>query len=314
MKPYILTITLNPAVDKTTFVSNFKIGKDFREEALSVSAGGKGINVSRALSYLGIPTVASGLLSGPNGEYVKQQLNKEKIAHRFYTCNGNTRVSLTIIDPLHNTITRVLERGPTVTSKELRAFKGLYNSLLRHCHFVVLSGRNAWDAPESFYAELIRLAHRKNKPAVFDTSGKALILGIKKKPFMIKPNLGELEVALKKPIHSLNDMKKAIGVLQARGIAIVALTLGSRGALVSDGKQLVLATPPRIKRRNPVGCGDAFIAGFIASYSRKKTLQECAQMGVACGTANALSINPGFIKPGSVNTIKKNVVIKQLRT
>ena len=111
MKQTILTITLNPAIDKTIKVPNFRIGEDFREETIHLSAGGKGINVSRVLNHLGVKNIASGFLGGRDGNYIKEQLKKERIKHAFCDISANTRTSLTIIDPSLNTITRLLERG-----------------------------------------------------------------------------------------------------------------------------------------------------------------------------------------------------------
>jgi tagatose 6-phosphate kinase len=314
MKTYILTITLNPAVDKTVKVSNFKIGKDFREEGIFVSAGGKGINISRVLKYLGLPTVASGFLGGASGEYIKQQLDKEGIKYDFCPIEGDTRTSLTIIDSSLNTITRVLERGPQITKKEQNTFRKKFLNLLKKCQYVTLSGRNIPGAPDSFYGELIRIAKKKNIISVFDTSGKAYELGLKEKPFMIKPNLKEAEQVIGKKLNSLLKIKEAAYRFHKYGIKIVAITMGSRGAIVSNESQMLLAIPPKVKRKNPVGCGDAFIAGFIASLAHNKSLAECVRMAVACGAANALSINPGFIKQRTVKEIFKKIKLRNIKT
>ena len=310
MKPYILTVTLNPAVDKTVIVPHFRIGRDFREQAISISAGGKGINVSRVLKHLGVASIVSGFLGGTDGQYIRQKLNKEKIEYDFCPIKNNTRTSLTIIDPALNTITRVLERGPGVTKKELSLFRKKFLSLLGHCGYVVFSGRNIPGAPDSFYGELIAIAKRKNIISVLDTSGRPLGLGIKQKPFMIKPNLHEAEQVLGRELSSLTKIKAAVSQFHQQGVEVVAITLGSRGALVSCGKEMIMVTPPRLVRKSPVGCGDAFIGGFIAEYARKRHFAECVRMAVACGAANVRSINPGFIKPQTLQRIFKQVKLR----
>jgi 1-phosphofructokinase family hexose kinase len=312
MKSYILTITLNPAVDKTVKVSNFKIGKDFREESIFVSAGGKGINIARVLKYLDLPSIASGFLGGTNGAYIKQQLDKEGIKNDFCLIKGNTRTSLTIIDPSSNTITRVLERGPQITKKEQARFKRKFLNLLKICSYVIFSGRNIPGAPDSFYNELIKIAKRRDAVTVFDTSGKAFELGLRAKPFMIKPNLKEAEQVIGRELNSLLKIKEAVYYFHKYGIKIVTITMGSKGAIAFNGTQMLLAIPPRVKRKSPVGCGDAFIGGFITSLVRNKSFSECVKMAVACGAANALSINPGFIKPRVLKRILTRIKIRKI--
>ncbi|MFH1767627.1 MAG: 1-phosphofructokinase family hexose kinase [Candidatus Omnitrophota bacterium] len=312
MKPYILTVTLNPAVDKTVNVDNFKTGRDFREQNISISAGGKGINVSRVLKHLGVLSLTSGFLGGSDGNYIKNQLDKEKIIHDFYPIKGNTRTSLTVIDPVANTITRILERGPAITKKDTAVFKKKFFGLIKNCRAVILSGRNIPGASDSFYRDLIRIAKRKNIISVFDTSGGPLEIGLEAKPFMIKPNLKESEQLLGRNLNSLTELKKALRYFTKCGITIAAITLGSKGAIVADGKQILQALPPKVRRKSPVGCGDAFIAGFIAAYLRNNPFSHCLKQAVACGTANVLSLNPGFIKPGTLKSIIRQVKIKEI--
>ena len=305
----ILTVTLNPVIDKTVTIPGFKIGEDFREKAIYISAGGKGVNSSQVFKRLGVGTIASGFLGGPDGEWIRQELDAGRIRHDFCLIKGNSRTSLTVIDPARNTITRVLERGPRVSGKDLNTFKKKYTSLLKRCQYVTLSGRNIPGAGNSFYADLIEIAKRKKVKVIFDTSGKPYSLGIRKKPFMIKPNLKEAEQVLGRKLFLTSHIKKAACDLRDRGIHIVAISMGSRGAIVCDGNEVIKGVPPKIKRRSPVGCGDAFIAGFIASYSRGKYFGECVRMAVACGAANALSFNPGSIKPGAIKQLYKQVKI-----
>jgi len=313
MKPYILTVSLNPAVDKTVKVSKFKIGYDFREEAIFLSAGGKGINVSRVLKKLNTDNIAYGFLGGTSGAYIKKQLEKEGIKNDFAIIKGLTRTSFTVIDPELNTITRILERGPQVSKQELILFKKKFLTLFKNCQCVVLSGRNIPGAQDSIYAELIRVAKKKGIITILDTSAKPYRLGIREKPFMIKPNLNEAEDIASKKLDSFLKMKKFINSLHKKGIKIIALTLGSRGAIVSNQKELIFAQPPKLKRKSPVGCGDAFIAGFISSYLKHKTLKECVRMATACGAANALSINPGFIDTITIKKIYKQVNLRNLK-
>jgi len=287
MKEKIITLTVNPAIDKTVSIDNFKVGHDFREQDLSISAGGKGINVSRVLKSLGLDSLASGFIGGHDGQFLVGLLKEEKIKHDFCRIKANTRTSLTVIDPLSKTITRVLERGPEVTKQEI--------SLL-----------------EKKISLLEKQAKNKNIFTVLDTSSDSFKLALKAKPDMIKPNLDEAEQFLKRQLNTVEDIKSAAYSFFNLGIKNVAITMGSAGAVLFNGQELILATVPKIIRKNPVGCGDAFIAGFIASFQRSEEFTECIKMASAVAAANALSIAPGMVKKKDLSQILKEVKIKSL--
>ena len=310
MKPRILTVTLNPVIDKAVIVSGFKVGHDFREENISVSAGGKGINVSQVLAHIGVKNVATGFLGNIGGFYIEEELRKQKIENAFTCIDGTVRTSLTIIDPSDVKLTRILERGPKVKPSDIKKFKRQYSSLLKGVSVVVLSGRNIPGTHDSFYAQLIKMAKRQKVLTVFDTSGEPFPRGLKEKPFMIKPNVDEAEELLGRRIRSRKEISAALKEFKMMGIEMAVITDGSRGAYLYDKDHLIHAIPPKINRKSPVGCGDAFIAGFIGAYIKHKSLEECVSLAVACGAANASSIDPGEVSKRMVlkyfNQVKIN--------
>jgi tagatose 6-phosphate kinase len=307
---YILTVTLNPVIDKTVHIPGFKDGDDFREEKLSVSAGGKGINVAKVLAYLKVPSCATGLLADVGQEYISDALRKQKIMNLFVGIKGSVRTSLTIIDPKTSRMTRIMERGPHASLRECERFKKLYRKALDGAACVILSGHPIPGSPVSFYAELIRIAHRKKVMSVFDGSGKPYIQGLKEKPFMIKPNIYEAEEALHMRLRSEAAIKRAAQVLYDKGIGCVAITRGSRGAYVYNGRSFLYARPPRLERKNPVGCGDSFIAGFVARHVAGYSYAECIRFAVACGSANAISFDPGDVDLKSIYAIYEKITIR----
>lgn len=306
---YILTVTLNPVIDKIVHIQGFKTGLDFREEALSISAGGKGINVSQVLQTLEVPTVATGFLSQNGALFIERELERLGIRHDFEIISGTVRTSLTILDPKSEKITRVMERGPSVDRNDINMFKKRYKRLLKNATMVVLSGRSIPGADDVLYAELIDIAHEESVPAAFDTSGKPFPRGLKAKPFLIKPNIEETEELFGERVRSISAMKKCAIDLSSRGIDVVAITRGSRGALIAYKDDIVYATPPRLERTNPVGCGDAFIAGFCAARLDNKPFDECVRLAIACGSANALKIDPGHVDRNEVRRFLKEIAI-----
>ncbi len=305
-----MTITLNPAIDKTVIVPDFAIGGDFCEQSLSFTAGGKGINVSRTLRHFRISTLASGFLGGTAGEYIKLMLMREGIRNDFCFIGGNSRTSLTVIDPVGNAITRVIERGPRINQRERQVFLNKFASLIKGCLLVIFSGRSIPGAEDSFYAKLIMAAKKQNKPAGLDTSGKALKLGLSAKPYLIKPNLMEAEQLLERRLDTFRKRKAGVVALRKMGVQVVALTLGAEGAIVFDGKTMVVSHPPRFKPLSPVGCGDAFMAGFFTSLTRGKKIPESVRFAVACGTASSLNLKPGFITNAVLKTIYRKIKLE----
>lgn len=312
MKSYILTVTPNPAIDKAADVDHFVPGKNHRVTNVHCSAGGKGINVSRALKRLRVSTIASGFLGGPEGEFIEAALKKERIHHRFVPIEGETRTSLAVIDKRNGKITRILEEGPAVKQKDLAAFRKEFNALLQNCAFVVLSGRNIPGAGDRFYYELIRAAGRRHKRVVLDTSGAPLLKSLVAKPFLVKPNLSEAREILKKTLSGRAALKRGLNHFLQAGAGNVIISAGDKGAAASDGENYWLAVPPKVKVVNTVGCGDALIAGVLSVLVKGGRFAEAVRFGVAAGTANAMSIRPGHFTQRQVLDLAGRVDVSRL--
>lgn len=292
---YILTITLNPAVDKTIYCENFSVDQDHRSSDIHCSAGGKGINVSRVLNTLKVPTVASGCIGGNNGSYILDELQQEGIEQNFLTIKGDTRTSLTIIDRLSQTNTRVLECGPDVSPQERIAFMQIFSELITDASWVVLSGRSLLGIGDDFYQKLIEISKHHNINSVLDTSGEHFKKALASKPNLVKPNVQEAEELLGYKIGDINMMMKACKDIKNLGAELVCLSDGKNGAVFFDGLCFFHGSVPDVHQESPVGCGDAFIAGFLAANYQGKNSQESFLNALACGTANALNNQPGKI-------------------
>jgi len=160
---------------------------------------------------------------------------------------------------------------------------------------VVLSGRNAYKAPDSFYAKLIQLAKLRKVTVILDTSGKPFLLALKSKPNIIKPNLQEAQEILGCAIKTELQIKKAVMSFHKLGVEIVLLTMGVKGAVLSNKKDIWFAESPNVNVINDIGCGDAFLAGYLNASLKRKAPQECLKMSIAAGAANAMGETPGLI-------------------
>jgi len=290
---YILTVTLNPAIDKTVKVPAFTIGQEHREEALSLSAGGKGLNVSRTLKLLGIRTLATGIAGGSAGDFISGELDKEGISNDFLKTKRQTRTNLTVIDTCSGKITRVIERGPDVNASIFGSFKDKFGRLLKNASFVIFSGSNAYGLADDSYAELILMAKKKGVPAALDTSGKPLIAGLRAGPDIVKPNLEEAEYALGKKLDTVKKIKQAVMSLREKGAGMGLITMGAKGSVGYDGHELVYIALSPIEYVNDVGCGDAFLAAFIVSRIRGMSFAESLAAATRIGTLSALTEKPG---------------------
>lgn len=313
MSAKILTITLNPSLDKTAVIPRFQIGEENRVGSITSSAGGKGINVSRALRCLGVKSVAGGLLAGAIGTCIEQELRKERLVGDFLFISGESRTNLTIIDARGKYRTsRIIESGPKVSLQQAQKFYKKFERLIGKFEYLVISGSQPAGLSDSFYGSLIRLAGKYGVKAVLDTSGKALRASLSSMPFMVKPNLSEAQDIVRKKLDSFVKIKEAARYFHSAGAGIAVITAGSRGAVAFDGKETLLAVPEKTGSKYFVGCGDAFLAGFVFSLTKGKDLAYSLRMASACGAANTLSGVPGLIKRESVNAFMRKVKIKEI--
>lgn len=289
---------MNPAIDKTV------------AEDIALSAGGKGLNVARALKTLGEKPIAIGLIGGIAGGYIKRKLIEEDIGFDFSEITGETRTNLTLIDTATGRTSRIVKQGPPVSAAEFGRFKKKYLRLLKDCDYAIFSGRNARGLGDSAYGALVRLAKRAKVKTVVDTHGRPLASAIKARPFLVKPNIEEAERLLGRKLNSLPRIKEAVNLFHRRGVTIVVITMGRKGAVASEGKGIYFAAPPVVKNVNDVGCGDSFIAGFVFSMRGGQGLRECLRSAVAAGAANTLTVTPGMFKVSDFRKLKARIRTK----
>jgi len=302
----ILTVTLNPAIDRLVDVSGFRVEEDNRCSGGTSFAGGKGINVSRALRALGLKSVTAGFAGGANGQNLLRDLLLEGLEHNFVFIQGETRLNLTVRDAKNGKITRVIDAGPSINLKDLSSFRDKFKRLAKTNHWVVLSGRNIEGTPQHFYQELVATARKERAKVILDVSGNDLKIAIKAKPFLLKINGKEAEFIVKKPLRV--TLKKLLDL----GAENVIISLGDKGAVATDGKVFYEVTCPKVKAVNAVGCGDAMTAGFIYGYTPGEDFLEGLVSGVAAGTASCLIAKPGELKAVDFKRIISKVRVKVL--
>ncbi|WP_424572081.1 1-phosphofructokinase [Schnuerera ultunensis] len=308
----ILTITLNPSIDRRYTLQEFEKGEIFRTEDVQYTPGGKGLNVTKVIHSFQESVMATGLLGGFSGEYISSELNQADINHNFISINGETRSCLAIISD-NGVQTEVLESGPVITEDEMRKFENLYKNLIKDYDIIVASGSLPRGTPVSTYKELIAHGKAKGKKFILDTSGKALKYGIEASPFLVKPNKEELKSLIGRPLETEQDIIDGANYILNKGVNIVVVSLGKDGSLVFHKDQVYKVRVPKIKAINPVGSGDAMIAGFAISLARDYDFQYMLKFATACGTANAMEAETGKVNRDNIESIMDRVMIEEIQ-
>src|SRR3989338_1070570 len=215
---HILTVTLNPALNKTITLGSWKTGGIFRVKDLGISAGGKGINVSRALKSLKAPCLSFIVSGAFTGQWLRQLLGEENHPFKSVEIEQPVRINTTIISPNQKT-TRILEEGPQWSRLDEKRVFIQFGKLLKNALCVVLSGRQPNGVSETIYVKWVQAAKGRHVPVLLDTSGPALRFGIKAKPDFIKPNLGEAQSIFQKKLNSLASLKSALYYFYRLGIS-----------------------------------------------------------------------------------------------
>ena len=308
----ILTITLNPSIDRRYNLKDFEKGKIFRTEDYEYTVGGKGLNVSKVIKSFGEEVIATGFLGGNSGEYILDGLDEMSIDNDFINITGETRSCLAIISN-DGSQTEILETGPLISQEEEERFLNIYENLLDRVDIICASGSLPKGLDNNIYSKLIKLAKKKNKKFCLDTSGEALKLGIDSAPYLVKPNKEELENLIGDTIDQEEKLIKAGQSLLKKGIDIVVLSLGESGALLFNKNDIYRASVPRIEAINPIGSGDAMIAGMAIAISKAYDCERIIKQGVACGTANAMESETGKVDQDNFLSIMEKVKVEKIR-
>ncbi len=285
----IYTITLNPALDHFLDVEELRIGETNRATGECVYAGGKGIDVSRAIRRLGGDSIALGFIGGHNGRLMVDLLKREGVTCYFTPIAQETRRNVIVCAKRRGTQTMVNAKGPLVAPQEWRAFLTHLGLLDLRGAYVVLGGSLPRGVPRDAYRQIIALVQRQGAKAVLDADGPCFKAGLKARPFAIKPNLNELRRLTGRPLRTEGAVWDAAWALNRAGVRIVLVSQGRRGLLAASGAARYRAVPPAVTVRSTVGAGDSTVAGFVFKHAGGKDLEECVRFATAAGTAATLA-------------------------
>jgi 1-phosphofructokinase family hexose kinase len=310
----IITVTLNAAIDKTLAVPNFRLGRRHRAVEQTSMAGGKGVNVARALKSLGQPVIATGVAGGPNGTRIIEQLTEEAILNDFVRIREESRMSTAVVDPTSGEQTEINERGPLVTEAELELFVDKLLYLAKGAEVCVFSGSLPRGVESDVYARLVAELRKLGVTTVLDSEGDAMLLGTRSEPTVVTPNELEAEELVGHEFADDQDRLTGLHEIAELGAreAIMTSSSGCLALLGESEKSLYRASLDPLEPVSKVGSGDAFVAGYVAARYGGKTADECVRFAVACGAESTQHFGAGVLDPREVERLAPDVRVEML--
>jgi 6-phosphofructokinase 2 len=288
----IVTLTANPAIDLSTSVSKLAPFSKLRCAPPQRDPGGGGINVARVIKRLGGDVIAIYPSGGSTGQLLRGLMDREGMRSITTPTLEETREDFTVFEEATTQQYRFVLPGARLSEKEWQKCLDQLASLDPRPDFVVASGSLPPGVPEDFFGRIARGARASGAKVVVDTSGPPLKAALLEGVYLIKPNLREFHELTGTRSSDDRTLIEAGRILIARGsVKLIALTLGSEGALLIGEHDALRANGLPIKPASVVGAGDSFLAAMVLSLAKQDSLEIALKWGVAAGSAALL--NPG---------------------
>lgn len=280
----IVTVTLNPALDKTMEIDDFSVERVNREKKSRVDAGGKGINVSKVIKELGGASIATGFLAGNSGNFIKEQLDQFGIQNDFVFTNGETRTNLKVVDLKNKTYTDINENGPIISEEDLKNVENKMNKYLVDGSVLVLSGSIPKNLNKDLYYKMIISAKEIGAKVILDADGELLKEGLQAGPYLVKPNIDELERLYGVKLKTNEEIIECAKKLFNYGIEVVVVSLGGEGSIFITKDNTAMVEPIKVDVKSTVGAGDSMVAALALSIDENYLFDKVIRLAVASGT------------------------------
>ncbi len=307
----IVTVTLNPALDKTVTIPAFSVGGVNRIERIRLDPGGKGINVSKVIAALGGRSIATGILGGAAGRYIKACLDQTGIENDFVFVKEETRTNLKIIDPERMTNTDINEGGMMAKGRTMRRMLDRLKARVSPGDTVVLAGKAPPGVSDEVYLDWGVQLKSLGAKVCMDADGPLLFHGIKAGPEIIKPNEEEFSRLVGKPLTALEEIARAAVELNRRGIGQIAVSMGAEGALFVKSGRVLHAQGLKVPVKSTVGAGDATMAALVLGNERGEPWEDTVRLAIAAGAASVMCEGTEAASAGVVQKLMQQVKMEE---
>lgn len=311
----IITVTLNAAIDNTLSVPHFRLGARHRAVDKRAAAGGKGINVARALKCLGQPVIATGFAGGVTGTRIIEYLTGESVLNDFVRIGEESRTSTVLIDPTTGEQTEINEHGPRVTESELELFREKLMYLAPGADICVIAGSMPRGIDQELYAELVTGLRKAGVVTLVDAEGDVMSQALRAEPDMIAPNQNEAEEIVGREFGDGDDLSTAPAELRSLGArdAVVTTSDGCWATLAEEPDVTLHVRAPELDPITTVGSGDALVAGLVSARYIGLSGHEALRYAVACGAESTQHFGAGTLDRAAVDHLVDRVEIDAIR-
>lgn len=306
----ITVVGINTAIDHLMRVDTLHLGEVNRTVHEQVLPGGKGLHVAQTIAALGESVQLIGLIDAAHRNLTARRMSERGVLFHGVEIDAPLRHCIALQDA-DGRITEVLGQGPQLGERDRAALQRAFRLALAESELVILSGSLPRGLPVDTYAELAQQVHAAGKRCLIDASGEVLRQAVAAQPFLLKPNRDEAEALFGRSVGDLDAAVTALRELAARGVAMPVLSLGAQGALGMDDSGVWHAAVELEQVRNTVGSGDCFLAGMAVAIRRREPLREALRLAVACGAANAMDVETGYVRPDQVEALLGRVRVRE---
>lgn len=306
----ITTICLNPSFDRTVEVDAFVPYEVNRIRAVRRDVGGKGLNVAIVAHRLGLEAQCLGCMGAQDAETFSQMVQKEGVPFHFLPVPGHVRTNTKIVSRDGKGVTELNEPGAPIGEAERRAFIDMAKSHVSSDDMIVLTGSLPPGCPPETYRDMI--AELGGAHCVLDAQGETLIRGAEAHPFLIKPNLHELERTLGIELRTLRSIRDAAMIFLHKGVQHVMVSMGSMGAMYVSAKNTLYAPALRVEANSTVGAGDAMIGGILKGLAVEGDMGKAFRYGIAAGAASVMTEGTQLIRPEDFERLLTQVRVQEV--
>ena len=308
----IVTVTMNPAIDKTVDIDQLECGGLNRIKHVELDAGGKGINVSKTICELGGTSIATGFIAGNTGKMIQSVMDEWQIQNDFIVVSGETRTNTKVFEKTGE-LTELNEPGPTVGEADIQVLLEKLDGYASEDTLFVLAGSVPSGVEKDIYRKIIERVHQRGAKVLLDADGELFSKALEAGPDMIKPNRVELEQYAKMDyIASEQELVLIAEKLMKKGIGMVAVSMGKRGAIFLKEDYQVRCPGLKVKAHSTVGAGDAMVAGLSYAWDQGLSIEDTVKMCMAVSAGAVTTIGTKPPAKEVVDTLMEQVQIEKL--